>query len=231
MTEAHSHSLDNLFLNIWNDCFPGSQTPSLASCLICLSGAPGAGKGTHLPLILKTYKLHSQAYIGMSDLFNTPEFKKIKDSGVLIDDATAISLLVKKLSEATFQEGVVIDGFPRTLLQADFLKWLAKKLLELHHTDPTRYPKPVFELVVLDVNEANSIERQAKRGEEAKQKYPNNARATDTCIESARKRYNIFKTITLPAFKSLENHFSYHHIDASGSISDVQQKIINIKTS
>jgi len=102
---------------------------------------------------------------------------------------------------------------------------------EAHH-----YRQPVFHIMVLFVDEAESIARQLKRGRET---LVHNAdvrqtgvgeleeeRATDFDLELARNRYRTFKEKTYDALVSLKQIFHYHFINAQAPIEEVRQNII-----
>lgn len=68
--------------------------------------------------------------------------------------------------------GVLVDGFPRTAQQVDFLKLLNDKLSDLHNTwantlHEQQFPRPLFKVVMLYVDEETSIARQMARAQVA----------------------------------------------------------------
>ena len=91
--------------------------------------------------------------------------------------------------------------------------------------------------MVLFVDEKTSVERQLYRGRQiAKHNEGVDAtgigekqelRPTDLDVEAAKHRYRIFKESTWDALQSLREHFFYHLINAQGSLSEVEQNIIN----
>lgn len=95
---------------------------------IILLGPPGAGKGTQAQLISAHYSIPQ---ISTGDMLRaavkvgTPlgvEVKQIMDSGKLVSDAIIIALVKERISEADCAQGFLLDGFPRTMMQADALK-------------------------------------------------------------------------------------------------------------
>ena len=99
---------------------------------LVLLGAPGAGKGTQAALLKEN---HGLAHISTGDLFrfnlknNTPlslEAKKYMDSGQLVPDEIVMKMVSDKLSEFKNDEGFMLDGFPRTVAQAEFLETKTK---------------------------------------------------------------------------------------------------------
>ncbi len=101
---------------------------------IILMGPPGAGKGT-LATQLKTSL--NLVHISTGDMFReaikagTPlgkEAKSYLDSGNLVPDSVTIGLVKERLSQDDCKNGFLLDGFPRTLVQAEALSELAKEI-------------------------------------------------------------------------------------------------------
>lgn len=95
---------------------------------LVLLGAPGAGKGTQAVFLKER---HGLAHISTGDIFrhnlknNTPlglEAKKFMDSGQLVPDDIVMKMVGEKLNEFGEGEGFMLDGFPRTVPQAEFLE-------------------------------------------------------------------------------------------------------------
>ncbi|MEO0098249.1 MAG: adenylate kinase [candidate division WOR-3 bacterium] len=101
--------------------------------LIILLGPPGSGKGTHAELLAKRYSL---SHIATGDIFRaevakkTPLGEKIKtylESGKLVPDELVLAVIEGYLLESK-NEGIVFDGFPRTLNQALGLEKILNRL-------------------------------------------------------------------------------------------------------
>lgn len=99
---------------------------------IVLLGPPGAGKGTQADLISEKYRIPK---ISTGDLLRaaagagTPLGKKAKEymnKGLLVPDDVLIGLIKEKLAEKSMKKGFILDGFPRTLAQAEALQKLIK---------------------------------------------------------------------------------------------------------
>lgn len=228
----------SLFNAVWTslEASAGRDALVFPKCLFWLNGAPGAGKGTNTALIMERRGFSSGPVV-VSDLLQTPEVRKIMDAGLLVDDKFVMELLFRKLTAPEFRSGVIVDGFPRTLVQCDCLKLFFNKLNELHAAAPAKFPKPDFHVLVLDVSEAVAVERQLKRGREAlafnaevdagRAKGPKlEVRKTDTDAAAAGKRYRVFAESTVTPLQSLRSAFHYHHIDAGGSLEAVRAAII-----
>ena len=81
--------------------------------IILLGGAPGAGKGTQTQFISEARGLTCPPIV-ISDLLTTPEMQKIKAQGGMVGDKEVLTVLLRKLLEPMYRDGVVLDGFPRT---------------------------------------------------------------------------------------------------------------------
>ena len=96
--------------------------------IIIMLGAPGAGKGTQADLICEKYAV---AHISTGDIFRanikngTPlglEAKKYIDEGRLVPDELTVRILLDRVEQDDCSNGYVLDGFPRTIPQADVLR-------------------------------------------------------------------------------------------------------------
>ena len=209
--------------------------------LILLGGAPGAGKGTQTDFLMNARGLTCRPIV-VSELLVTPEAEKIKDQGGMVGDKEVIGILLRKLLDEEFRDGVVLDGFPRTGVQVECLKLLVNRISQLHNefeNTPlaTSFRRPIVHAMVLFISERTSIERQLKRGREIRAHnreveetglgQPFEERATDLSEETARRRYRIFKEQTWDALTSLKEIYHYHYINAEGPIEEVEGNILN----
>ena len=232
-----------IFRQIWADLIKkfGKENLRFPREIIWLGGAPGSGKGTNTPFIMKTRGITASPIV-ISKLLTSPEAKRIKDSGGMVGDREVISLLFDQLLQPVYEPGVVVDGFPRTKVQVECLKLFYYNVIELREeyikTASGKYfKKPLFHLALLFVDEKVSVQRQLNRGRNvrahnAKVKASGvgellEERATDYSQEAARKRYRVFKETTYEALQSLRKIFHYHFIDASAPVEEVQQNILS----
>jgi adenylate kinase len=203
-----------------------------------LNGAPGAGKGTNTAFILQ-YRDYAADPIVVSDLLSSPEAKKRIDAGMLVGDREVVEILFRKLLAPEYVSGAIVDGFPRSMVQVECLKHLFTKLndlrTEFRGSTGVRFPKPHFHILVLFVDENESVRRQLKRGQEAIAQNEKAARdggplaevrKTDLTADAARNRYRVFKERTYEPLQSLRDIFHYHFINAQGSLAEVQARII-----
>lgn len=101
---------------------------------LIIMGPPGAGKGTQAALIKEAFNI---PHISTGDMFReaiknlTPlgvEAKKYIDKGELVPDSVTIGLVKERLSNSDCKEGFLLDGFPRTIPQAEALNEILNEL-------------------------------------------------------------------------------------------------------
>lgn len=94
---------------------------------IIMLGAPGAGKGTQAKMIAEKYGL---PHISTGDIFRAnikngtelgKEAKEYMDKGLLVPDELTVRLLLDRVAQDDCKNGYVLDGFPRTIPQAEVL--------------------------------------------------------------------------------------------------------------
>lgn len=125
---------------------------------IIMLGAPGAGKGTQAKLIAEKYGV---PHISTGDIFRAnikngtelgKEAKEYMDNGLLVPDELTVRLLLDRVAQDDCKNGYVLDGFPRTIPQAEVLD---KEL--------TRLGGSVDFAVDVDVPDENIIRRMSGR--------------------------------------------------------------------
>ncbi len=101
---------------------------------ILLMGPPGAGKGTQAEHLVDAYHI---PHISTGDMFRKAqkdgtalglEAKRYMEAGELVPDEVTIGIVRERLSEDDCKEGFLLDGFPRTVAQADALTGILKEL-------------------------------------------------------------------------------------------------------
>ncbi|CAI7811771.1 unnamed protein product, partial [Closterium sp. NIES-53] len=239
----------------------GEEKLSPPKEIVWLNGAPGAGKGANTPFILRTRGFEARA-IQVSDLLGGNEdVAAIMRSGGLVSDSMVLQIVLQRIltlgnTPAMLQDadhgevvanpeaggkvaGAVVDGFPRTTVQVDFIKMLYDRLMELHHkylNTPleAQFPRPIFRIAVLYVEEEESVRRQLARGRAAIQHNQRvvdsgigelqEVRATDLCEKSARRRYHIFRQ-HYDTLLRLKAFFPFHLIDGMGTLAECREQI------
>ena len=231
-----------IFKPIWEDLEAhfGREHLRFPKEIILLGGAPGAGKGTQTSFISRTRGLTCPPIV-MSSLLDTPEMKRIKDAGNMIGDREVLAVLLRQLLKPEYRDGAILDGFPRTTMQVECLKMLYEKMTQLwreFYGTPLaiHFRQPVIQILVLFIDEKESVARQLKRGLDSKAHNEEvrrtgvgqlmEERATDFDEKLARRRYRVFKEQTWDALLSLKDIFYYHLINAQESIAEVEQNIL-----
>ena len=231
-----------IFGSVWRDLESefGHEHMRFPKEIILLGGAPGAGKGTNTAFIAKVRGLTCQPLV-MSSLLKSPEARALKDAGTMVGDRDVIGLVLRELLSAEYLDGVILDGFPRTHVQVECLKLLVDKMHALRRefyntTLSIHFRQPTIHIMVLFVDEKESVARQLKRGLETKalmELASRNAdsplpedRPTDHDESLARRRYRVFKEQTWEALQSLKEIFHYHFINAQGPIAEVEENIL-----
>ena len=101
---------------------------------IIMLGAPGAGKGTQAKMIAEKYGI---PHVSTGDIFRANikngtelgmEAKKYMDKGLLVPDELTVKILLDRVAKEDCAKGYVLDGFPRTIHQADVLEEALNKI-------------------------------------------------------------------------------------------------------
>jgi adenylate kinase len=231
-----------IFDSAWRDIEAdfGRENLRFPKEIILLGGAPGAGKGTNTAFIAKTRGLTCGPVI-ISALLDSPDAKRLKDAGNMVGDREVIGLLLRQLLRSEYRDGVILDGFPRTKVQVECLKLLVDKMhslrSEFYQTPLSiHFRQPTIHIMVLFVDEKESIARQLKRGLQTRLHNEEvlrtgvgvllEDRSTDHDMMLAQRRYRVFKEQTWEALQSLKEIFHYHFINAQGPIEEVEQNIL-----
>ena len=235
-----------IFGSIWRELEAefGHEQMRFPKEIILLGGAPGAGKGTNTAFIAKVRGLTCSPIV-ISSLLNSPEARALKDAGNMVGDRDVIGLVLRELLRTEYHDGVILDGFPRTNVQVECLKLLVDKMhalrREFYNTPLSiHFRQPTIHIMVLFVDEKESVARQLKRGRETKALIESATRPASTANSPlpedrptdhdeslARRRYRVFKEQTWEALQSLKEIFHYHFINAQGSVSEVEKNILS----
>jgi len=243
LTDLEIKDAHLIFQSAWGQLEPdvGRENLRFPKEIILLGGAPGSGKGTNTEFITKERGLTCPPVV-ISSLLDSPEAKRLKDAGAMVGDREVVGLLLRELMKPAYRDGVILDGFPRTRVQVECLKMLVDKMQllrqEFYGTPLSiHFRQPTVHIMVLFVDEKESIARQLKRGRETRVHNEEvlrtgdgslwEDRATDHDEALAQRRYRVFKEQTWDALQSLKEIFHYHFINAQGSIEEVEQNITN----
>ena len=180
---------------------------------IVLFGGPGSGKGTQSERLIEKYGLHhiSTGEVLRDHIKRETELGKIAksyiDEGQLIPDELMIKILDDVLeNEAGNKPGVIFDGFPRTIPQAEALKELLhKRNKELHA------------VIGLEVPDEELVARMINRGKLT-------GRADDN-EETIKKRLNVYHNQTSPLKVHYKKQQKYISIDGNKEIDNIFKEI------
>lgn len=179
---------------------------------IVIFGAPGSGKGTQSERIVAKYGINhiSTGDVLRAEIKNNTELGKIAkgyiDQGQLIPDELIIDILAKTLDSFEDSKGVIFDGFPRTIPQAEALK----KVLADRGQE-------VSIMLDLDVPEDELMTRLIKRGQES-------GRADDN-EETIKKRLVVYHSQTAPLIEWYKAEGQYCHINGLGTMEGIFEEI------
>ena len=186
---------------------PENETPKQTTMKnIVIFGAPGSGKGTQSDLLIKKYRLNhiSTGDVLRAEIKNGTELGKIAkqyiDDGMLVPDSLIVDMLAGVYDTyGPDHRGVIFDGFPRTVPQAEALK---KMLADRGHK--------VAAMIELDVPEDELMARLIKRGEESGR--------SDDNAETIKKRLDVSHSQTSPLIEWYENDGIRHQINGLGEL-------------
>lgn len=179
---------------------------------IIFLGPPGAGKGTQAKLLAAKHQL---AHISTGDMLRAAvaegselgkQVKGILDSGQLVSDALIVQLIEDRVKKSDCARGYILDGFPRTVPQAEALK----AMLAAAGTS-------ISAVVSFELSEESVLGRLTHRaGVEAR---------ADDSAEVQRERLRVYREQTSPLIQYYTNAKLLRSVDASGSVDDVQKLV------
>ena len=180
------------------------------SDLVVFLGPPGAGKGTQALRIAKQFNL---THISTGDMLRDhvsrltnlgKEAKSLLDEGKLVPDNLVIKMLTEKLRGGDSSRGAILDGFPRTLKQAESL-------------DEIRDNFPVKKVIVFEADKDELIKRILLRGKTS-------GRSDDT-EDSITVRLEVYQQETEPLIDFYEQKGMVIRINAVGDVDDIYKQI------
>lgn len=180
---------------------------------IVIFGAPGAGKGTQSDKLIEKYGLGhiSTGDVLRNEIKNGTELGKTAkgyiDNGQLIPDDLMVSILASVYDGFGKEHaGVIFDGFPRTIPQAEALK---KMLAERGHQ--------IDAMIELSVPEDELMARLLNRGKLTGR--------SDDNEETIKKRLDVYHNQTAPLIEWYENEGIHHHVEGLGTVDEIFGRI------
>ena len=210
---------------------------------IIFLGAPSCGKGTQAKVISNKYRIN---HISTGDLLREKvenprdplglQIREVIDKGCLVEDELIIKLIDEKINELTSDEGILFDGFPRTLDQARLLDQLFKK-----------YGRHIDYVIDFEIDDRVVLERisgrrschDCGRSYHIKFNPPKQENTCDVCgseliiraddnIESAKVRLTNYYALTYPLIDYYKEQGKLISINALQDIDDVSKDIDDI---
>jgi adenylate kinase len=175
-------------------------------------GPPGAGKGTQAVNIAKTLNI---PHISTGDIYRenmkneTPlglEAKVFYDKGMYVPDEITNRIVEDRLTWDDAKNGFLLDGYPRTIDQVNFLDQILSKKSQ-----------KIEKVLELTIDIPVVVERLLKRAQEQ-------GRIDDT-KEVITKRLEVYATATAPLLAEYKNRGILVQVDGMGSVSEVEEKI------
>ncbi len=179
---------------------------------LILLGAPGSGKGTQGVLVAERLGIPK---VSTGDLLRaavhdaTPlgqQAKGYMEQGLLVPDEIVLGLIEEVLESPDAQHGILMDGFPRTIAQAEAVD----RLLADRGRSVDRVP-------VIDISEEELVKRLLGRAAEQ-------GRADDT-PEAIRKRLVVYEEQTAPLISFYDDKGLVVKIDGMGAIDDIAKRV------
>lgn len=181
---------------------------------IVIFGAPGSGKGTQSEKLIDRYGLHhiSTGELLRDHIAKKTHLGKVADTyiskGLLIPDELMIDVLSDLFKEnpEALKKGVIFDGFPRTVAQAEALS----EMLREYDTD-------IHAVVGLEVAEDELIRRMLERGKDSGR--------SDDNLSTIKKRLAVYHKQTAPLRQYYKDKGRYHSIDGNRAIEEIADEI------
>jgi adenylate kinase len=182
---------------------------------LIIFGPPGAGKGTQAPRVAAELGV---PHVSTGDMLrehrkaNTSlgrEAQEYMDAGALVPDELVVRMLQHRLSQPDAQAGVLLDGFPRTLAQAQALDEMLEEV-----------GREIERLLVLDVSEDEVVRRISSRV------GPDGSRRSDDEPDVVHRRFGVYLQETLPVRDHYRDRGTPESaVDGTGTLDEVYDRL------
>lgn len=209
--------------------------------MLIFFGAPGVGKGTQAAIISSKLNI---PHISTGEILREAickentlglEAKKFTDKGELVPDDIMVKLVEDVLNEVRCKNGFILDGFPRTVQQAEILKPIIEKIsndkieiisleadddIIINRLTQRRTCKVCKTIVNLELLEDNSVcPNCGSKNSLMKRK--------DDEVDVIKNRLNIFHNATSPVLDFFEKNTIVHKIDGTLSVEEITKRILD----
>ena len=209
---------------------------------LILVGPPGAGKGTQAKILTRRFNIPQ---ISTGDILRTAvkeqtpmgvKAKECMDKGLLVPDDVVVGIVEERLGKDDCKPGFILDGFPRTVIQADALKKILKSV-----------SKRIDYVLSITVNKEELLERITGRrtcrncgkGFHVKFDPPKSVGICDECgnelyqrdddrEETMRKRLDVYEEQTAPLLSYYQKESLLRTVVGTGSIESIQNELLSI---
>ena len=208
---------------------------------LIIMGAPGAGKGTQAAYITEKYKIPQ---ISTGDMFRAAvkegtelgkAAKACMDAGKLVPDEITIGIVRERLSKSDCAEGFILDGFPRTVEQADALEKILSELgvelscvLNIHVPSEDLIERAIGRRICKSCGATYHVKFNAPVKENICDKCGGELyqRADDTAATMS-NRLSVYEKSTRPLIEYYQKRGKYIEIDGRQPIASVTAEIVS----
>ena len=207
---------------------------------LILFGSPGVGKGTQAKLLSEKLQI---PHISTGDILRQSvnnqteagkKAEKIMNRGELVPDDVMIEIIKDRLSKPDSQNGFILDGFPRTKVQAEALDGLLHEM-KINHLSVINLAADEDEIIkrlsgrracrkcgkIFTLEEINGLDKCPNCGEE------NSFYLRDDDKEDViRKRLEVFKSSTMPVLNYYQKKGNVILVEGIGSIDEINESIL-----
>ena len=206
---------------------------------IILLGPPGAGKGTQAKMLVDEYRIPQ---ISTGDILRAAvkegtqlgkEAKKCMDKGELVPDSVVIGIVEERIQQPDCEKGYMLDGFPRTVPQAEALDGMLDNL-----------SSKIDHVVSIDVDKEELVKRLTGRrtcrdcgaGFHVMFDPPKQEGVCDKCggelyqrdddnVETVSSRLEVYEAQTLPLIDYYQGQGKVRSIDGVGEIKEIYNRV------
>ena len=211
---------------------------------LLMMGPPGAGKGTQATKLVKKFSIPQ---ISTGDMFRAAvkegtelgkQAKACMDEGKLVPDEVTIGIVRQRLSKDDCANGFILDGFPRTVEQADALKKILEDLgknltrvLNIHVPSEDLIERAVGRRICKNCGATYHVKFHPPKGDVCDECGGQLYQRADDNAETMTNRLNVYESSTRPLIDYYKRAGIYTEIDGRQPIDKVTEDLVNALTS